>query len=527
MTVRRAIFGVLIAASMLALPVQVVIDPTVENIASSCIVLASSLTVLLYLSWTSALEFHPLSSIAIFGFCVSSQLGALLVQTFAGTALRSSLYDPVYTFASLALYQGIAIFMHIVYRYFSVRKPTDVRLVRGFLDWAGMYRTPSCGALWFMGCLALPTLFFAAQPGILGKIANGFVFLVWSPFLIPFYARTAGQTYCNWKLNRVLLGAYSAAFVVFGLALNARGIMLAGVATVGLLYLLAGMRSDAPVTAPALRRIAALAVVLGLVAVPMSDLATSMLIARHNRGKVPASVMIRTTLHIWRQPNVIAAYRAEQATASRFSAYDEHYIANPVLTRLVETKFYDNSFHFARTLKSDSAKARLREISIQFAWAALPRPLLSALHIGVHKDDLEYSMGDYLAYLSRGVPLGGHKTGNMFAQGIALFGPLFPFMYALICLGLFALMDLFTIRPLVGPASISALGMLEIWGFFMGGITYESLHKLLQYFIRSFVQIVSIYVFVFGLARLGAWVLAPRKQFSAAPPDAAAWPRYQ
>ena len=90
----------------------------------------------------------------------------------------------------------------------------------------------------------------------------------------------------------------------------------------------------------------------------------------------------------------------------------------------------------------------------------------------------------------------------MFAQGIALFGPLFPFIYAAICLALFALMDLLTIRPAVGAASISALGMLEIWTYFMGGVTYESLHKVLHLFVRSFEQTVLIYALLFAVARL-------------------------
>jgi hypothetical protein len=534
MTVRRAIFGFLIVISILALPAQMVIDPSADNIASACIVLISSLAVILYLGWSSALETHPLSSMAIFGFCISSQLGALLVQTVAWTALEKSLYDPLYTFGTLALYQGIAIAVHVVYRLFSARRPTDMHLLRGVLNWAGIYRTPSCGALWFMGCLALPTLFFAQsqtlaqnQGGVLRQIANGFSFLVWAPFLIPFYMRELGAAYANAKLNRLLLIGYSAVIALLGLALNARGIMLAGMATVGLIYLLAGMRSEAPVTGRALRQIGLLVVVLGIISVPVSDLATSMVIARHSRGKVSASVMIRTTLHIWRQPALIAAYRADQEVASRLSAYDEHYITNPVLTRLVETKFYDNAFHFARLLKSDKAKARLRDISEQFVWGILPRPILSRLGIGVDKDSLEFSMGDYLAYLSRGVPLGGRKTGDMFAQGIALFGPLFPFIYVLICFALFGFMDLLTIRPLAGPASISALGMLQIWGFFMSGITYESLHKVLQFFIRGFLQIVSIYVLVFGIARLVAWMMAPRNQSlaAAAVPTTAAWPR--
>jgi len=441
---------------------------------------------------------------------VTTQLGALLVQTAALTSLAGSLYTPLYTFGMLALYLLIAVSMHVVYRFFSVRKSADPRLLRSFLAWAGIYRTPSCGTLWYMGCVGLPTMLFWNYEGVLGRIVAGFNFLAWAPFLIPIYTAEVGESYCNVKLNRFLLVLYSGAFAVLGLALNARGIIFAGVATVGLLYLLRGMRSDALVTGRALRRLGVLALILLAVSGPVSDLTTSMVIARQMRGKVSAVTMIRTTLRIWRQPAVIAAYRANSEVAVRFSAYDEHYIANPMLGRLVETKFYDTAFHFASTLTTDDAKARLRDVSLKFAWAGLPTPLLHAMGIDIDKDDLNFSMGDYLAYLSRGIPLGGRKTGNMFAQGIALFGPLFPFLYAVICLALFGLMDLLTIRPVKGAARLSAVGMLEIWFFCMGGLIYESLDKVLHLFIRNLAQTLLIYVLVLTPARLVQREAVPR-----------------
>jgi hypothetical protein len=519
MTVRQAIFNCLIALTVLAVPVQFAIDPSIENMASSCIVLASALTILLYLRGTSALEQQPLSSIAIFGFCVATQLGALLVQTAALTSLAGSLYTPMYTFGTLALYQLIAISMHVVYRFFSVKKGTDPpRLIRSFLTWAGIYQTPSCGTLWYMGCVGLPTMLFWNSEGVLGKIVVGFNFLAWAPYLIPIYATEVGESYCNAQLNRFLLILYTGAFLVLGLAINARGIIFVGIATVGLLYLLRAMRSDAPVTGRALKRIGVLALILLAISGPVSDLTTSMVIARQVRGKVSAVAMIRTTLRIWRQPRVLAAYKADHQVASRYSAYDEHYIANPMLGRLVETKFYDTAFHFASTLTTDDVRARLRDVSLKLALASFPTPMLHALGVRINKDDLDFSMGDYLAYLSRGIPLGGRKTGNMFAQGIVLFGPLFPFLYAAICLLLYGAMDLLTIRPAKGPARLSAVGMLQAWHFFMSGITYESVQKVFLFFVRGLWQMLLIYVLLFTPARV-----LRRATPSIRDPNAAMW----
>lgn len=311
MSTRSAIVYCLAGLAVLATLLQFVIDSSSANVASSSIVLLSSLCVLAYIAWTKALNEKPLSTFAIFGLCVTTQLGALLAQTAAWTALRSSLYDPLYTFGSLAFYQAIAVVVHAAYRYFSVQKPANVGLVRGLLDWAGIYRTPRVGTLWIMGCIGLITFFFSHLEGVVGKIAAAFNFMALAPFLILLYVRDLGEAYCNARLNRLLLIAYTLLAVVLGLALNTRAIMFSGVVTIGLIYLLSGMRSNAPLTRRSVVRLGALAAFLIAISVPLSDLATSMAIARQWRGKVSASVMIRTTFHVWGNPNLIAAYRAE------------------------------------------------------------------------------------------------------------------------------------------------------------------------------------------------------------------------
>jgi hypothetical protein len=505
MSVKRAVIYAMFAMTSLALPLQIIIDPSIENIESVTIVVASSFTMLLYISCSDALNTQPLSTFAIFGFCVTSQLGALLVQTAAWTALRSSLYDPAYTFGTLAFYQAIAIAVHVSYRFFSVPKPTGVQFLRGFLEWTGIYRRPRCGALWFIGCVGLVSYAVYVKESFrlspIGKFGMAFNFLAWAPFLIPFYIREVGETYCNWKRNRLLLIVYTAILVGLGLALNTRGVMFFGVATIGLLYLFAAMRSNSVLKLRSLGKVCALAVMVVVVAGPISDLVTAMAIAR-GLGKVPVSVKIERTFEVWRRPDLIAAYRAHQAAALMNKAYDTHYIENPVLTRFVLTKFYDNSLHFAGRIATDDANARLQDVSAKFMWAVLPAAVIRFLGVDVSKFDMDYSMGDYVPYLSGAAVLGGHSVGSMFGQGIALFGPLFPFVYAAICLGLFGLMDLLTIRTVAGMATISALGMLQIWSYFVGGLSYEALHVVFYFFVRNFEQTMLIYAVVFGFARL-------------------------
>jgi hypothetical protein len=159
----------------------------------------------------------------------------------------------------------------------------------------------------------------------------------------------------------------------------------------------------------------------------------------------------------------------------------------------------------------------LRKVTIDATWAAMPTPILKLLRIGVDKEDLNYSMGDYMAYLSRGVPLGGRKTGSMFAQGAAIMGPLFPILYVGICLLLYGLMDLLTIRSASGTANLSALAMMTLWMYFYRGITSDALSNVFVFIFRGFGQTVLIYVVIFGIARMMFGAQRSRQDSSVAP----------
>jgi hypothetical protein len=501
MSVKNAILNAFMWLTVLSFPLQCAIDPSAENIAAVCIVLVSSLTMLGYIKWGGAAEAQPLSLIALFGFCITTQWGALLVQTAYWTPLRLSLYNPLRTFGALAMYQAIAIAMHIVYRYFSVPNPSQSGLVRGLISWAGVYKVPSATILWCMGVLGLGTFIPSGHEGVLGKIAGGFNFFAWAPFLLPYYIREIGPGYCNARTNKLALAFYAFVVVLMGIALNVRVVMFIGVVTVCLLYLLIGMRSQAPLQQKSLVRLGVLAVILAMLVPPLSNLATSMAIARGLRGTLSPIQMLQRTWNVLQRPALIAEYRRESSAVARFAAYDEHYIANPLLARFVETKFHDNAMHFADALTTEEAKDKLRNVTMASSWATLPTPVLRFLGIGVDKDDLNYSMGDYLAYLSRGVPLGGRKTGSMFAQGEAIMGPLFPILYACLCLVVFGMMDLLTIRRADGSADLSTLAMITLWVYFYRGITAEAFSNVVVFIVRDFAQKLIIYTTVFGVAR--------------------------
>lgn len=532
MIIKRAMIYAMGALAIVATLCQIIIDPSVINVASVCIVLAASLGMLLYMGYSNALATHPLSAFAIFGFCMTTQWGALVTQTLAWTAMQSSLYDPLYTFSALAFYLVLAIGTHAGYRYLSASKSTEEGFFRGLFRWMKMYDTPRCGALWLIGWVGLASYVVYAKQAILvspvGKVGLAFNFLALAPFLIPFYRREIGESYCNWKLNRVMLVGHAGLLVLLGLLLNTRGVMFQGLATVGLLYVFAAMRSTAVLTSRMLIQVGVLAAFFVAVSGPVSDLATSMAIARRLRHPgTPVTVVINKTFEVFQRPDIIAAFREEQAEALVSKQYDERYIENPLLARLVVTKFHDNSFRFAHRVITEDSQQRLRDTSIKFLWAVLPAPILDFLGVNVGKTELNFSMGDYLPYLSGAGFLGGHAVGSMLGHGIALFGVLFPFVFVLICWALFAYMDLLTISRAGAVTAISAMGLLQFWNYFLTGISFVGLTEAFYFLARIFWQTALIYSATYGGARLvmgvmdALFIVIPKKPqitSDAAPP---------
>ena len=495
--------------ALLAFCAQWLIDGSADNIAAGCLVLASSLAILLYLLWTDAIQTHPLSTFAIFGFCVTSQLGALLAQSGSGNSLAQNLRQPLQTFAWLAAFQAVALLAHALYRNFSrpqAQQPPG--LLRALLERCGLYQPPGVGTLWLMGFMGIcGQLLGSLSQGTAGKLAQGFSFVAWAPFLIPMFVAELGAGYCNRQRNYLFLTFYIGLIALLGIAANARGMMLSGLMTIALVSLLRAMRSQQPVRAEQLGKYTLVLLLMGAMAIPVSDLMVAMSIARKARGNASALKMVEDTFYYVSQPDQIRQRRELDKAEALRSNYDETYFDNPLLGRLMETKFHDNALYFAAHLAAGDAD-KVWDTTGDFLWATLPDPALKALQVKVDKESQKFSMGDYLSHLSGAGELGGFKTGSGFAQGLAMFDGYFVLLYFCLCPILFLAADLLAYRSAQGGVLVSALGMLGIWRLFQYGITGESLQYLFMAVVRGLPQNILVFLLTLALARAGAHTLA-------------------
>jgi hypothetical protein len=532
MTVRRATTLVMLWALALAGLAQLVIEPSLTNIACTAIIVAASLPVLCYIRFTDAIDEQPLSTLMLLGFCVSTLYGALLAQSVAGSAVSASLRQPVATFTLLGAYGLLAVLVHAVYRFFT-NPHQPAGLFRRSLGRIGLYATPSVPTLWiagFIGCISycLPRPDTGGMPnggaeggGLLSAVALAFNFLISAPFLIPLYRKLEGPRYSSSRWVYPGLVAYTTLALLLALIRNARVIMFVGLITVGLAYLVTSLQNRATVKSGVFVRLGLAAVAFIALLGPVSDLATAMAIARAERAKASGMDMIVTTLHVWQKPFLIQQYRDRQRQAGMFDRYDEAYIDNPLFARLVETKFHDNALYFANMLATRDSQDKLTRTTEEFLWAILPTPVLKQLGIHIDKEDLDFSMGDYLAYMARGVPLGGRKTGSLFAQGEVVFGALFPFVYVLLCVILFKWMDLLCRRPADRPAFPVPMALLTSWQL-VHLLGPESLHQDGIAIVRGIPTDIVVYTLVLGIAYLLTGGTATRRQESTLPaPEAA------
>lgn len=508
-------FYAILVLVIISFSAQFFIDFSVLNISAACIVLASSLITLIYLRWSEAYINYPLSSFAIFGLLVTTQLGALVAQFLLWASLTHDLRAPVETFIYLFMFQISAIIAHFFYRMLANNKTKKPSILRYAFEKLGLYKTPPIIAIWVMGLIGLLSSILARGDSG-SKVANGVQFIMWAPFLIPIYRARLGELYCSAKLNYILLALYTLGILAMGIVFNARGFMLNGIVTLGSVLFLATLRSQEKFTSADFFKMFLGALFIITASPPLSDLSTSMAVARADRDKISGVKLAQNTFEILtNKRELIDQYRHKEKAETHNSSYDEYYIANPLLARFAMTKFHDNMFYFGSKL-NDAQLDDLAKYSYTAIALILPDPLLKIkwLDVNLDKNQYQYSMGDYISVLAIGGQLGGYRTGSAFGQGFTLFGYFYVFIFMGLCVVLFYIKDLFTFKNAEGMVYIAPIGLFGLYSLFLNAINHESIHEYVYDIFRWFPQSVILYLLVFQFACLVSYIFTSISQFN-------------
>ena len=511
LTISEVISNAMIVLAVIAFLMQIPIDDSTENIVTAVIILIGSMIALLYFRYSEALQTHPISSFVIFGFCATTQYGALLVQSATFNSVSKYLRQPIYTFSVLAFYLLIAIAAHMTFRLFSSpdSKPEhNLGGLRRILEKLNLYAIPPVYIVWPIGVIGLIALLSSgavdSQRNLGNKISIGISFLAWAPFLIPIFVGQVGRQYCNTKVHYAILTGFAALFALIGIAGSARFIIVSGVTTMSLIMLLIGMRSKRAATSKQIYQAVLVLAVCAAMLVPVGQLATAMVVVRSHRYSYSASQMVSATVDVLMDPKTIDTVRSKDKLAALTKSYDEYYIESPILARFINTKFHDTALYFAGKL-TERGQDELTDTTIDLAWSLLPDPVLKFFGVNVNKSQLKFTIGDYLKHQATGAPLGDYDYGSNVAHGIAIFGWFFPVIYFGLCLLSYWGLEFLTYKNKKGEIMVSMVASLLLWRLFITGITSDSILGAIAFTFREIPQSIIIFIITYQVARLIAY----------------------
>ncbi|MDE2401330.1 MAG: hypothetical protein KGL90_06665 [Burkholderiales bacterium] len=472
---------------------QLLIDPSNDNVLSVVFIVGSTLLIYQYLDRSRSTVDYPVSSLAIIGFNVTSSLASLVAQTVSWSAVSQLLRGPVLTFSVLAGVSLIAVGVHWVYRHLAATAGLRDGLARHVFKPLGVLDTPPVSTLWAMALLgSLSTLQGGAAFGDAGgKLFQALSFLQWLPFAIPLYYKKYGDRYCDIKKQIPLLIAFTIALMGIGVLRNARQLMLIGPVQAALIYFLWAMQDPSPVRKHTVMKAGAAlgAVLIGITL--FTDVAVAMAVARDKRDTLTPWQMVKETFQLLGERDKLTAYRQNGELASRLKVYDEAYLSNPILARFSETKFHDNMLYFAFNFNA-SQRAEILDVNVDKLLMTLPQPVLDSLDIKLDKLKNAYSMGDFYRYQNEGSEtLGGFATGSMWADVIVIGEDFAPFLIAILFFVLFVCFDSLSLRGEI--FSISPIVLGGTWGILLYGLGSESLAGKLAFLLRDMPQKVIIY----------------------------------
>lgn len=471
---------------------QFFIDNRYDNLIPTVLVVVTSSLMIQYLRVSESMSTHPLSSLALIGFTVSSQFGALITQSLDAAPFTYLLRAPFLTFSVLGAVHLVAIGTHWVYRHFKPFDNASQFIAIHVVTPLGGHTIPPTLTVWLLGGIG----FFATASGggqfgdVGGKFFAGLSFLIWLPFLIPIYHRIQGTNYSDINKQIPLIFLYAAIIVALALIKNFRALMFGGPIQLLIIYLVHLCRTPNLVTRRMLKSVIAAIVVFGLSMSSLSDLMTAMEIARAKRDSASARDVVEETYKTFVDKDKLTRYRQSKEMASVLDLYDENYLHNPMLARFTETKFHDNMLYFASRMDDSERDEILDNLGIRLL-AILPQNLLDALDIKLQKEKYVFSMGDLYLSLDTGSDKGGFVTGSIWADCLVVAGSWFPFLVAFMLMLTFIMLDSLS---RFGPGLyISPIATCTIWHIYLYGVGGESLSFKITQLVRDIPQKALLY----------------------------------
>jgi len=495
-------------ALLACIMVQMLIDASIQNFTSVLTVFFASLITVSMAVRADIVRLAPLPALIVVGFNVATMSGALVAQTLDLRPLVYNLTVPEYTFPAFVLFQAallLALFFFTkISFFFNISKAVNLNLFTPL----GLMKAPLPIQIWIMGAIGLIAIIMSTDfnqnvkfGDAGGKFIPGFNYLAFAPFLLPalphIFANNAN--YLSIKKNYKFLLPYFAILVIIGISANTRGGFSGPIANLGLLLGLLFVLGQLIITKTVRRWLMACAMLILLGSTVISDLAVAMLVVRGERESSTATELVAKTFNAFQSKKELKAYVKSQKESTGMGDYEEDYISNLFLARLIVTKFTDNMLSLNDVRNGRRADV-VWDVTKKTMIALLPTPVLKFFGSNLDKDNLRFSMGDVLYAAQNGIGMGTYKLGSSVAHGVALMG-LVSFMVVIpIFLAVFVAAQSLTLlrnnRVVFSPVIL--LQLIALYYISIG----DSFFDPVNFLSRTLPQTIFIYVLVFQFSRL-------------------------
>ncbi|MBC7489280.1 MAG: hypothetical protein H7240_04115 [Glaciimonas sp.] len=461
---------------------------------------------------------YPISSLMLLGYSISYFILPPLVTLSEGKSLINNLENPVLVSVHALLCFLFLIFGHGFYRRSRTLKRLRFFIANQIYQPLGFFRIPSNGHLLIMGSIGITAMIYqiffvgAVKDDILGadnKLIQALYPLAYLPYCMLVRPLIGDYLILNKKI-KVILFFYTLLLVAVSLGANSRAAFLLGLMSILLSYFYGVAINLYSARIFSVRNFLFLIAVVFTAQGPVSDLATSMVIARQQRSDISAVQLLQETIYVYQDKKAIEGQRKEDVAFA--TDWDERYIDNLFLSRLSNLKFADNSIVLATNL-DEPGRSRIRDLEWQRVLAVYPRPIIDFFGWSVDKDLVGGSSGgDLLLYSATSdfYALKGFRTGSIFGSGYAMFYWFYPLIFSFLAVILFVLADAQTTRrrhrrnilkannflPIFNPLAIVTV---FTWFFYLTSAAtgVESLSGLTQFILRGWIQVVFVYAFAY------------------------------
>lgn len=505
--------------------VQSLLWLSAANMAAALLVVAGGVLGVHTMARPARLRAYPISTSLVLGYATSYFLIPPVATLLEWKPLTYNLTHPVLDFGHAFVCMLVLLGTHKLYRKsataMQVRQLVANRVYRPL----GIFRTPGNAQMMVMGGVGLAAMMYQVfvvgtitegSGGALNRLMQAMYPLAYLPYCMLVRPLIGSHNYMPLALRwKVVLVGYTAVLAVISVGSNSRALVLIGTISLCLVLVYGFITRTLPLRLYRPRRLVAIGLALALLQGPVSDLATSMLIARAQRNDVSAGELISATVDTMQNQDAIRERRLADVNDDH-QTWDERYVDNVFLARLANMKFADATLDLA--LRQDtSARAELRRLEWERVLSVIPAPLIEALGMHVDKDFVTTSSGgDLLLFTVTGDrdSLGGFRTGSIFGSGYALFDWLYTGVVAILIFLTFMLADAQTTRreipardgsparwePVFAPLVVTRY---FTWVFYMTSAAtgVESLSGLTQFLLRGWVEVAVVYALVYWFSR--------------------------